>query len=59
MNQDPNNSTVRTMERRKYPKEKFGGKNEWKAVDTHLGEINEQINQAQKDIKNLQLAELQ
>jgi hypothetical protein len=45
--------------RRKYPREANGVKDEWGAVGTHLAELSGAIKQAELNIKHLRAQELQ
>eukprot|EP01017_Pseudomicrothorax_dubius_P040336 TRINITY_DN629_c0_g3_i1.p1 TRINITY_DN629_c0_g3~~TRINITY_DN629_c0_g3_i1.p1 ORF type:complete len:519 (+),score=175.78 TRINITY_DN629_c0_g3_i1:122-1678(+) len=46
-------------QRRVYPRERNGRKNEWKAVVTHLEEMNSVLTKAERDIKDARSQELQ
>eukprot|EP01017_Pseudomicrothorax_dubius_P017941 TRINITY_DN2003_c0_g2_i1.p1 TRINITY_DN2003_c0_g2~~TRINITY_DN2003_c0_g2_i1.p1 ORF type:complete len:553 (-),score=180.62 TRINITY_DN2003_c0_g2_i1:128-1747(-) len=48
-----------TAQRRQYPRERNGRKNEWKAVVTHLEEMNNVLNQAERNVKEVKTHELQ
>ena len=59
-NGDPNvtaNSHM-TDGRRRYPRDRDGAKNEWRALIQHQAQVNEQINQFEKDIKTLKSQQL-
>lgn len=46
------------INRRKYPIEPTGHKNEWKGLIDHYSEITSKINEVENDIKNLRQKEL-
>lgn len=44
--------------RRRYPRDRDGAKNEWKAIVQHQTHVNNQIMQLEKDLKNLRAQDL-
>lgn len=52
-------SDLHAANRRHYPRERYGGKNEWKAVEQHLGEMAEVINHKEAALRKQKAQELQ
>ena len=55
---EPVYQTDRTDDRRHYPKNNLGIKDEWAALSQHQQEMNEQIMRYQKELKMLQSRQL-
>ena len=57
---DPNitSTSYLTENRRRYPRDRNGGKNEWRAIIQHQADVNNQINQFEKELKHLRAQQL-